>query len=489
MDHVTFGDLAPATTILPMSNNQTHPDASNLPYYVATYKSRSVAIKRDPDYQTTIKLVQKSIPKLRPANVEDIFISTTLANYGDALVQVSEEIWPDIVGDVKTVEITLESDDHAASDANMETGNQDESAATLATGLAQTTRDTHHQASCSRDTELPVNHLTTPRDSFSILVRTISQQYLELDNLASSSKVRDIKSLIEARYHVPAAFQRLELLGERLQDAKTLEQSGIAEWTIVDVGLGARQCMFILFPRTAGQIKPTNNIEVHFSFNRAWEFAMHRPTMAVPPEDFIQTASWKVDLTKDGVLFDHGSKAEQTYIFWDGVSQHAVPAELTSSPSQSSVASRALPSDWSKFFPLICPQNSVAVPSGNVYSYVESVFCEIGFRGYHSTLTSYFISRLQDKPCEYLALRFISQSECKTIASLSTSPPTPFMGRVLVLYKRLSSTSAAKLWDNFRPTYEQGANIWKDIARAKSAENWLRGTYFAVAEISWMEIF
>ncbi|KAG8721889.1 hypothetical protein FRC08_009146 [Ceratobasidium sp. 394] len=113
-----------------MSNNQTHPGTSNLPYYVATYKSRSVAIKRDPDYQTTIQLVQKSIPKLHPANVQDIFISTTLTNYGDALVQVSEEIWPDIVGDVKTVEITLESDDHAASDVNTETENQDESVAT-----------------------------------------------------------------------------------------------------------------------------------------------------------------------------------------------------------------------------------------------------------------------------------------------------------------------------------------------------------------------
>ncbi|KAG9081376.1 hypothetical protein FS749_007708 [Ceratobasidium sp. UAMH 11750] len=472
-----------------MSNNQTHPDISNLPYYVATYKSRSVAIKRDPDYQTTIKLVQKSIPKLRSANAQDIFISTTLTDYGDALVQVSEEIWPDIVGDVKTVEITLESDDHAASDANMETGHQDETVASLVTGLARATRETHPQASSPRNTEVPVNHLTMSCGSFSIFVRTISQQCLVLDNLASSSKVRDIKTLIEAKYHVPAAFQRLGLLGERLQDAKTLEQSGIVEWTIVDVGLDARQCMIILFPRAYGEAEPSNNIEVHFSFDRAWEFAVHRPNIAVSPEDFIQTASWKVDITKDRVLFDHGSKAEQTYLFWDGVSQHAVPAELTSSPSQTSVASRVLLPDWSKFFPLISPQNSVAVSSGNVYSYVESVFYQIGFRGYHSTLTSYFTSRLQDKPCEYIALRFVSQAECETIASLSTSPSTPDMSRVLVLYKRLSSTSAAKLWDNFRPTYEQGANIWKDIAGVKSAESWHRGTYFAVAEISWMEVF
>ncbi|KAG8736158.1 hypothetical protein FRC10_009642 [Ceratobasidium sp. 414] len=296
-----------------MANNQAHPDSSNLPYYVATYKGRSVAIKRDADYQNTIKLVQKSIPKLRPADTQDIFMSTTLVNYGDALVQISEEIWPDVVGDVKSVEITLENDDRAASDfADVGTGNQNEDAAAAV-------QDTHAEASSPRATDESVNPLTPSRDSFSISLRTVSEQRLELEDVSPSSKIRDIKSLIETRYHIPAALLKLELLGERLKDVKTLDQSCIAEWTTVDAALEARQCMIHVFRGQDGQTEPPKNIEVHLSYNRAWELAMRRPTPEVPPEDFIQTASWNLDITKNGMVLDHSSNAERKYLFWDGM--------------------------------------------------------------------------------------------------------------------------------------------------------------------------
>jgi hypothetical protein len=58
--------------------------------------------------QTTIKLIQKSIPQLRPAKIEDIFISTTLTEYEDLLVQLSEDTWPDIVDRVREIEVTFE---------------------------------------------------------------------------------------------------------------------------------------------------------------------------------------------------------------------------------------------------------------------------------------------------------------------------------------------------------------------------------------------
>jgi hypothetical protein len=55
-----------------------------------------------------MKLVQKSIPRLRSAKIEDIFISTTLAEYDDLMVQISEETWGDVVDRVKAVEVTLD---------------------------------------------------------------------------------------------------------------------------------------------------------------------------------------------------------------------------------------------------------------------------------------------------------------------------------------------------------------------------------------------
>jgi hypothetical protein len=58
--------------------------------------------------QTTMKLVQNSIPLLRSSEIQNIFISTTLAEYDELLVQISEETWPDVVGRVKEIEVTLE---------------------------------------------------------------------------------------------------------------------------------------------------------------------------------------------------------------------------------------------------------------------------------------------------------------------------------------------------------------------------------------------
>ncbi|KAG8705100.1 hypothetical protein FRC09_003159 [Ceratobasidium sp. 395] len=100
------------------------PSPSNTPYYVATYKGRTVAIKRDSNYDTTIKIIQNAIHKLRSVDPSDICLSTTLPEYGDTLIQISKEMWPDIVGLIKNVEVTLEELSDAGdgmTDAGLET--------------------------------------------------------------------------------------------------------------------------------------------------------------------------------------------------------------------------------------------------------------------------------------------------------------------------------------------------------------------------------
>ncbi|KAG8705098.1 hypothetical protein FRC09_003157 [Ceratobasidium sp. 395] len=92
-----------------MSESPTVPPSPSYPpYYVATYNARTVAIKRDPNYDTTIKIIQKTIHKLRCVDPCDICLSTTLPEYGDTLVQITEEMWPDVAGLIKNVEVTLE---------------------------------------------------------------------------------------------------------------------------------------------------------------------------------------------------------------------------------------------------------------------------------------------------------------------------------------------------------------------------------------------
>ncbi|KAG9120687.1 hypothetical protein FRC07_003721 [Ceratobasidium sp. 392] len=89
-----------------MSNNQAHVGTSALPYIVAKFEGHAIAIKRDADYQAILKALQQYIPKLRSVGTHNIFISATLAEYGDTLVQISGEIWPELVNTLNSIEIT-----------------------------------------------------------------------------------------------------------------------------------------------------------------------------------------------------------------------------------------------------------------------------------------------------------------------------------------------------------------------------------------------
>lgn len=112
-----------------MSNNLTRvdpPPGAPLPYFVATFDGQKVTVKRDALHevrtwtlqyadqyqpsskQNTIISLQRSFAALRTANLLDIHIHAKLEKYGDSLVQISEETWPDLVSGLKDVYVTLD---------------------------------------------------------------------------------------------------------------------------------------------------------------------------------------------------------------------------------------------------------------------------------------------------------------------------------------------------------------------------------------------
>ncbi|QRW10426.1 polyubiquitin-C [Ceratobasidium sp. AG-Ba] len=153
-----------------MSNNSNNPDASPMPYYVARYQGRAVTIKRDPDYQATIKLMQSSIVKLRSLDPQNIIILTRLAEYGDALVQVSKETWADVLSSVKLVEIMNELDDSEEQQIDRDSAAD---------------RSQVVSAGCC----YPI----------SITLRTTYHELIVLDNIPGSATVREMKGIIHTR--------------------------------------------------------------------------------------------------------------------------------------------------------------------------------------------------------------------------------------------------------------------------------------------------
>ncbi|KAG9078031.1 hypothetical protein FRC06_008563, partial [Ceratobasidium sp. 370] len=391
------------------------------------FRGRSVAIKRDADYQNTIKLVQKSIAKLRGVDAQDILISTTLADYGDALVQISEEIWPEVVGEVRTVEITLDDPTdggHPASGRRADGGDGvvvptqlEESVAAIVTTTNPTTE--HTRARPHQTVQDPTNTSIEPRGTFSISVRTASQQLLKLGGLRPSSIINDVKTLIETTYNVPAVLQRLDLLGQTLDDMKTLEQYHINYRTILDLCLNARQYMIYFYPHP--EDLPHKDVKVKLSLNRAWELVALPPSEEALSRDYIQSMSWTVDVTEAGLL-DHGSNANFTHIFWDGISQPAQPTTPDSPLLQSDPEPHPL-HGHPNLIPLLDPTNSVAVPFSEIGSYIWNLFYNhMGFVG-SSPFPTDFASHIKPKTHEYIAFRLVPQAYCESISSLSISPP------------------------------------------------------------------
>ncbi|KAG8718803.1 hypothetical protein FRC09_012088 [Ceratobasidium sp. 395] len=472
-----------------MSNNLLHPDTTNLPYYVATYKGRSVAIKRDPDYQNTIKLVQKSIPKLRSVDGRDVFLSAALENYGGALVQISEEIWPDIVDQVKVVEVVLEGDDEPADSAGVGASRvawAPRDGSTSASILpAYQAQDVLTEDTLRPDGSSPVDRLDGSSSGFPITICTTSQKILKLDGFCSSSRVEQIMSLLEAEYGVPAILQRLELRGKRLERTKTLEQSGITKWTTVDLFLNARQCMIFIYPDP--QSINTNarcaheNIEVQYSINRAWELSTLFPSGGEPYGDYIQEATWNVDVRANRTLFDRGAQTEITSIFWDGISKSHQPTAPDLSLSQSRLVESPLITT-----PLLDPSNSVVVPVNEVNEYISYLSHYLRFNFGMLSNTS-FMAQVEENGHPYFALRILSQAGCKTMASLATTPEARDILSVVVLYKGLSK-SAARAWDVSFPQYGgiASANFW--IESLQPAGQWSSWPGFKVFEFAWMEV-
>ncbi|KAG8765862.1 hypothetical protein FRC12_007238 [Ceratobasidium sp. 428] len=501
-----------------MPNDMTNIDQSSLPYYIAKYQGRLIAIKRDADYQTTVKLIQKTIAKLRSANAQDVIIATKLSDCDGELVEISEEVWPEVVHGISTVELRLESDIRPKSDptdsktkdtaqtikkkvtATASTNpnqtsqigavarvvNQTSPAKTFASSEVTPTSSLNLESTASRQASNPIHKLTGSPGSFSITIRTPSLKLLELGGLHSLNTIGSLKSLIETTYGMPAALQTVIVdRWDKPANEKTLEKSDITDSTTVDLAVAARKSMIYLLPASDATTERVSysNVDVQISVNRAWEMATTRSSRLGELEDYFQSVSWTVDVSEDGILLDHGSKNELTYLFWDGITQ---PLQPPISVPPLSLTEPTLLHDRLQYAPLLEPQNSVAVRFSELKSYISGVFRGFGFGRYTPRIIN-FIPSLKASYDDYLVLRFMPEYECKSITSLSISQPIGSVARVLVLYKCLKA-APAEIWNGVRPNHAQGPSVWKKICDTTSPCDAPSSACLNVFEISWMEV-
>ncbi|KAG8794033.1 hypothetical protein FRC12_000745 [Ceratobasidium sp. 428] len=464
-----------------MSNNQNHhPNAAILPYFVATFEDYAVTIKRDTEYNTVIKYIQKSIPTLRSVNAQNIRISTTLAEYGDTLIRISEETWPDLVDSVKNAKIILDRPAETSDlSSNFCVGETKCLGPSSSRKLIASTITATNQAAQEAAPDLARKG---PSDRFSIVMKTRSCSHFELDNTHRLSSIRSLKAQIEYESGTPAALQRLDLLGNTLDDVWTLEQAGITQKTTLDLVLSTRKSVVYCFaPHHGTQEQFTlSNVEVKCGSDRAWELVALASGGGSDRSHYSQSRRWKVDVAHDGAIWNRTSQTDFECLFWDGAPKPSVPHVTTQ--FKDLCHSR----DWIKSITAIEPQNSALVPLRHIESYISSVLLTIGF-SLCSKFLRLFMPYLQSKSWKHVAVRFLSQADTEKSSILEINPPPTKRTRITMLYKGLSNMDEL-VWGTSRIGLDNNPEVWKDIIAAESTTGIDRDV-FSVYEITWMEIF
>ncbi|KAG8794390.1 hypothetical protein FRC12_024717 [Ceratobasidium sp. 428] len=78
-----------------------------LPFFGVIYKKRTIAIRRDPDYNATIRSITKAFPALAKTPASCIIISAEFSEYGGVSMEIGRDLWIDVLPKLTIVEVSI----------------------------------------------------------------------------------------------------------------------------------------------------------------------------------------------------------------------------------------------------------------------------------------------------------------------------------------------------------------------------------------------
>ncbi|KAG8704332.1 hypothetical protein FRC09_003614 [Ceratobasidium sp. 395] len=78
-----------------------------LPFFGVTYKKRTIAIRRDPDYNATIRSITKAFPALAKTPASRLIISASFSEYDGISMEIGRDLWMDVLPRLKVVGISI----------------------------------------------------------------------------------------------------------------------------------------------------------------------------------------------------------------------------------------------------------------------------------------------------------------------------------------------------------------------------------------------
>ncbi|KAG8723739.1 hypothetical protein FRC09_001946 [Ceratobasidium sp. 395] len=397
------------------------------PILVVEYDERKAAIKRSPSYNDTINSVKLAFKPLRSVSGSTIEIWALLEEYDD-IICITQEVWADLLPRLTEVSILLEESEQKAVSGK--------------------------QARSSKEKVMIKVHFLDTGMDHSV-------------NISPNASVDRLKRVVCERFDFCSDDYHVFLDGNRLSGTQKIEECDYfddAEFDFIRTQKGGKPVIY-LFPPV-----PTTDIRLDLALVKSWDFSALYPATPISTSKcgvLGQTVSWTVDAKPDGTLFDYQIQREVAYLFWEA---HPVQeSSLAFDPARAELT----------------PANSVLLPFNKVTAYIDDALQSLGLHTEARTsFITYWLPELQAH--EYLALRFLPQSEYEASAPMSVTPTPDVTTRVFMLFKGVEEVSL-EAWAPAQGKATEHPSMWCDIVGV-NVEKAQDTSLFRVLEWGGMEI-
>ncbi|KAG8704596.1 hypothetical protein FRC09_003441 [Ceratobasidium sp. 395] len=394
---------------------------------VVEHDGRKAAIKRSASYNDTISSIKLAFKALRPLAASTIEIWAVLEEYDD-LICITQEVWEDLLPRLTEVEIFLDKPEQNVAVEKQVTSSKGK----IAVGI----------------------YITDPAGSHSV-------------NVSPNATVDSLRRIVCERYGLCSDKYRVLLDCEHVPGTRKIREFDFyddLEFIFYKEQVGGKPVIY-LFPPA-----PMADIRLDLALVKSWDFSALYPatTISAPPCGILgQAISWTVDAKPDGTLFDHQTQREVAYLFWEA---HPVQdSALAFDPARAELV----------------PANSVALPFNKVTTYIDDALQSLGLHTEARTsFITYWLPKLQAH--EYLALRFLPQSEYEASAPMSVAPTPDVTTRVFMLFKGVEADNL-EAWASAQSKATEHPSVWRDIVGV-NVEKAQDASLFRVLEWGGMEI-
>ncbi|KAH9887492.1 hypothetical protein F4778DRAFT_797434 [Xylariomycetidae sp. FL2044] len=261
-----------------------------------------------------------------------------------------------------------------------------------------------------------------------ITIKTLTGKLIYL-SVNSGDTVTHLKLKIHQLESIPPHQQRLIYAGIQLEDEKTMHDYHVLRASTMDLVLrlsGGKPAIYLLSPVALP------DITVSVALRPAWDFSKVYPSAKAirNSADDTTVISWTVAVSEDGVLTQHQTGTEVSYLFWEAEADLLQPKLLPHDPNNFNPGSPA------GFFGKA--HTSVTLPYGKLVPYLDGVLKALTMTpAMRTEFMVYWLQSFQriSRSSQRIRLTFVPQAAFNRAAELTVRGAAPqAVARIFMLF-------------------------------------------------------